>query len=100
MLNVRKIYISKSTITYGGKESPIIDGLTGNERFFLGMAQVWRSKYRQEATELRVKSDPHSPPYYRVNGVVRNVDAFYETFNVREGDAHYLPSGDRVRIWR
>ena len=83
-----------------GKESPIIDGLTGDERFFLGMAQVWRSKYRDEATELRVKSDPHSPPYYRVNGVVPNVDAFYDTFGVKEGDGHYLASEDRVRIWR
>jgi predicted metalloendopeptidase len=83
-----------------GKESPIIDGLTGDERFFLGMAQVWRSKYRDEAIELRVKSDPHSPSYYRVNGVVPNVDAFYETFDVKEGDDHYLASEDRVRIWR
>ena len=83
-----------------GKQSPIIDGLTGDERFFLGMAQVWRSKYRDEAIELRVKSDPHSPAYYRVNGVVPNVDAFYETFDVKEGDAHYLPADERVRIWR
>jgi len=83
-----------------GKESPIIDGLTGDERFFLGMAQVWRSKYRDEAIELRVKSDPHSPSYYRVNGVVPNVDAFYETFGVTEGDGHYLAAEDRVRIWR
>ncbi len=83
-----------------GRDSPIIDGLTGDERFFLGMAQVWRSKYRDEAIELRVKSDPHSPPYYRVNGVVRNVDAFYKTFDVRDGDAHYLASEERVRIWR
>lgn len=83
-----------------GKESPIIDGLTGDERFFLGMAQVWRSKYRDESIELRVKTDPHSPAYYRVNGVVPNVDAFYETFTVREGDGHYLASEDRVRIWR
>jgi len=83
-----------------GKESPIIDGLTGDERFFLGMAQVWRSKYRDESIELRVKTDPHSPAYYRVNGVVPNVDAFYKTFTVREGDGHYLASEDRVRIWR
>ena len=83
-----------------GEESPIIDGLTGEERFFLGMAQVWRSKYRDEATELRIKSDPHSPPYYRVNGVVRNIDAFYETFDVKEGDAHFLEPDERVRIWR
>jgi len=83
-----------------GAESPMIDGMTGDERFFLGMAQVWRSKYRDQAIELRVKSDPHSPAYYRVNGVVPNVDAFYKTFNVTEGDAHYLPSEERVRIWR
>lgn len=83
-----------------GKQSPIIDDMTGDERFFLGMAQVWRSKYRDEATELRVKSDPHSPPYYRVNGVVPNVDAFYATFDVKEGDEHYLPPDERVRIWR
>lgn len=83
-----------------GKPSPIIEGLTGEERFFLGMAQVWRSKYRDEATELRVKSDPHSPPYYRVNGVVPNVDAFYTTFDVKPGDAHYLNPSERVRIWR
>ena len=83
-----------------GREAPIIDGLTGNERFFLGMAQVWRSKYRDEAIELQVKSDPHSPPYFRVNGVVPNVDAFYETFDVGSGDAHFLPREERVRIWR
>ena len=50
--------------------------------------------------ELRVKSDPHSPPYYRVNGVVPNVDAFYSTFDVKDGDAHFLGSEERVRIWR
>jgi len=83
-----------------GNEAPIIDGMTGEERFFLGLAQVWRSKYRDEAIDLQVKSDPHSPPYYRVNGVVPNVDAFYETFDVGPGDAHYLPENERVRIWR
>lgn len=83
-----------------GEASPIIDGLTGDERFFLGMAQIWRSKYRDEVIELIVKSDPHSPAYYRVNGVLPNVDAFYEAFNVREGDKHYRPPEERVRIWR
>ena len=83
-----------------GEEPPEIDGLSGRERFFLGMAQVWRSKYRDEATELRVKSDPHSPPVFRVNGVVPNLDAFYETYDVREGDGHWLPPEERVRIWR
>ncbi|HZD54237.1 MAG TPA: M13 family metallopeptidase, partial [Woeseiaceae bacterium] len=87
-------------LSLDGKESPVIDGLTGRERFFLGFAQVWRSKYRPETTELRVKSDPHSPPVFRVNGVVRNLDAFYETFNVNEGDGHYLAPEERVHIWR
>lgn len=83
-----------------GKESPIIDGMTGKERFFLGMAQIWRAKYRDEVVELRVKNDPHSPAYYRVNGVVPNINEFYETFDVNEGDAHYLPKEERVVIWR
>jgi predicted metalloendopeptidase len=87
-------------LSLNGRESPVIDGLTGQERFFLGFAQVWRSKYRPEATELRVKSDPHSPPVFRVNGVVRNVDAFYDTFGVSEGDGHWLPPDQRVHIWR
>lgn len=83
-----------------GKESPIIDGMTGKERFFLGMAQIWRAKYRDEVVELQVKNDPHSPAYYRVNGVVPNINEFYETFDVNEGDAHYLPKEERVVIWR
>lgn len=83
-----------------GKESPIIDGMTGKERFFLGMAQIWRAKYRDEVVELRVKNNPHSPAYYRVNGVVPNINEFYETFDVNEGDAHYLPKEERVVIWR
>ena len=87
-------------MSLGDGVSPVIDGMTGNERFFLGAAQVWRSKSRDQTTELRVKSDSHSPPIFRVNGVVPNVDAFYETFNVREGDGHYLPPEKRVRIWR
>ncbi len=83
-----------------GKESPIIDGMTGMERFFLGMAQVWRSKFRDEAVQLRVNSDPHSPAVFRVNGVVPNVDEFYSTFDVAAGDGLYLPSEERVAIWR
>jgi putative endopeptidase len=87
-------------MSLAGKESPIIDDLTGRERFFLGYAQVWRSKYRDEVVELQVKSDPHSPAYFRVNGVVPNIDEFYDTFDVSEGDAHYLPPEERVHIWR
>ncbi|MFQ5983446.1 MAG: M13-type metalloendopeptidase, partial [Woeseiaceae bacterium] len=82
------------------EEAPIIDGMTGRERFFLGLAQVWRSKHREESIELRIKSDPHSPPVFRVNGVVPNINAVYETFDVAEGDGHYLPPEERVRIWR
>ena len=87
-------------LSLDGAEAPIIDGMTGRERFFLGLAQVWRSKYRNEAVELQVKSDPHSPAYFRVNGVVRNIDAFYETFGVGPDDEHFLPADERVRIWR
>lgn len=87
-------------MSLAGEESPIIDDMTGKERFFLGMAQVWRSKNRDEVVELQVKNDPHSPAYYRVNGVVPNINEFYETFDVHEGDAHYLPAEERVVIWR
>jgi putative endopeptidase len=86
-------------MSLNGEESPIIDGFTGAERFFLGFAQAWRSKYRDQALELLIRSNPHSPPVFRVNGVVSNTDAFYETFGVNQGDAHYLPPEDRVKIW-
>ncbi len=83
-----------------GKDSPIIDGLTGEERFFLGHAQSSRIKWREQLIELLIKSDPHSPDVYRVNGVMPNVDDFYETYNVQEGDALYRPAEERVRIWQ
>ena len=82
-----------------GSQSPVIDGLTGEQRFFLGAAQVFRGKYRDEALRQRVKTAPHSPARYRVDGVLRNFDAFYEVFGVEEGDALYLPAEERVRIW-
>ena len=83
-----------------GKESPVIDGLTGEERFFLGMAQSSRIKWREQLVELLIKSDPHSPDVFRINGVVPNVDDFYETYSVQEGDALYRPAEERVRIWQ
>ncbi len=86
-------------LSLDGKEAPVIDGLTGDQRFFLAWAQVWKSKSREEATLQRLKSDPHSPNIFRVNGVVRNHDAWYEAFNVTEDDALYLPPEERVRIW-
>ena len=82
-----------------GEEAPILDGLTGDQRFFLSYGQNWRKKRREDYTIRLLKSDPHSPAKFRVNGVVRNIDAWYEAFNVTEQDALYLPSEDRVRIW-
>jgi putative endopeptidase len=86
-------------LSLGGAEAPVIDGLTGDQRFFLAYAQVWRSKTREEALVSRLKSDPHSPAAFRVNGVVRNVDAWYDAFDVAPEDALYLAPEDRVSIW-
>ncbi len=86
-------------LSLAGEEAPIIEGLTGAQRFFLAYGQVWRSMVREETALQRLKSDPHSPPRYRVNGIVRNVDEWYAAFNVQEGDALYLPPEERVSIW-
>lgn len=80
-------------------EPPVIDGLTGDQRFFLGWAQVWRGLIRENALRERLLTDPHSPAEYRVNGVVPNIDAWYEAFNVGPDDAMYIPPEQRVRIW-
>jgi len=82
-----------------GEEAPVIEGLTGDQRFFLSWAQVWRGKYRDDALIQRLTSDPHSPPEFRVNGVVRNFDEWYEAFDVQPEDALYLSPEERVRIW-
>ena len=82
-----------------GEEAPIIDGLTGDQRFFLSWAQVWQRKYREDALIQRLASDPHSPSEFRVNGVVRNFDEWYEAFDVQPEDALYLSPEERVRIW-
>jgi len=86
-------------MSLGGKEAPVIDGLTGDQRFFMGYAQIWRSKYREEATRRQVLTDPHSPPHFRVNGPLRNFGPFYEAFGLKPGDAMYLPEGERIGIW-
>jgi putative endopeptidase len=83
----------------GGEEAPIIDGYTGDQRFFLAWAQVWQRKYREDALIQRLTTDPHSPSEFRVNGVVRNFDEWYEAFDVEPTDALYLPPEDRIRIW-
>ncbi len=82
-----------------GKPAPTIDGFTGEQRVFLGWAQAWRVKRRDELTEQLIKTDPHSPPEFRVNGAVRNIDSFYQAFEVKPGDGLYLPEEQRVRIW-
>ena len=86
-------------MSLNGEEPPVIDGLTGPQRFFMGWAQVWRSKIREDALRARLLSDPHSPAEYRVLGPLRNVDAFYSAFNVKEGDKMYLAPEQRVKIW-
>ena len=82
-----------------GKDVPVIDGLTGDQRFFLAWAQVWRSQQREDNARQRLRTDPHSPEEFRVNGVVRNMDEWYEAFGVTEDDAMYLPPEERIRIW-
>jgi putative endopeptidase len=82
-----------------GKPAPVIDGLTGDQRFFLAFAQVWKGKYRDQALVSQIKSDPHSPAMFRANGPVRNFDPWYAAFNVKPGDKMYLPPDQRVRIW-
>lgn len=83
----------------GGHEAPIVDGLTGDQRFFIAYAESWKSIYRDEEARDRLLSDVHSPPKYRVNGMVRNIDEWYPAFDVKEGDALYLKPEERVRIW-
>ena len=86
-------------LSLDGKEAPVLDGFTGEQRVFLGYAQVWRNKYRDEVLRLMINTDPHSPAMYRTNGAVRNVPEFYEAFDVAETDALYLSSEERVKIW-
>jgi len=86
-------------ISLKGQPAPVIDGLTGDQRFFLAYAQVWRSKYREGALREQVMSDVHSPDNFRVNGPLPNIDAWYAAFNIQPGDKLYIKPEDRVRIW-
>ncbi len=86
-------------LSLNGEPAPIIDGYTGDQRFFMAWAQVWKSLYREDAMKNLVATDPHSPPQYRVNGVVRNMDAWYDAFGVTPEDALYLAPEERVQIW-
>jgi putative endopeptidase len=82
-----------------GADAPVIDGLTGEQRVFFGWAQVWRTKSRDAEAIRRLAIDPHSPPEFRCNGVIRNLDAFYDAFEVSQNDELYLDPQRRVRIW-
>ncbi len=82
----------------GGKEAPVLDGFTGDQRFFMSFAQVWRWKGRDAAVDQQLKNDPHPPSSIRAN-TVRNIDAWYDAFNVQPGDKLYLEPEDRVRLW-
>ncbi|WP_066801573.1 M13 family metallopeptidase [Sphingomonas soli] len=80
-------------------KAPVIGGLTGDQRFFLSYAQAWQGKVREDSERQQLVTDPHSPGKYRVNGIVRNVDAWYDAFGIKPGDALYLPPEKRVKIW-
>ena len=82
-----------------GQAAPVLDGFTGDQRFFLGWAQAWRGKARDSYIKKQVVTDPHSPRFFRIIGPTRNVDAWYEAFGVKAGDGYYVAPDQRVRIW-
>jgi putative endopeptidase len=82
-----------------GKPAPVIDGVSGDQRVFLGWAQVWRGKLREDRLRQQLVSDVHAPNTARVDIPVRNIDAFYNAFGVKQGDAMYVAPADRVHIW-
>ena len=86
-------------MSLGNNESPVINGFTGAQRFFMAYARAWRYKSRDELAIQRLTTDPHSPAEFRVNQIVKNVDAFYSAFDVQPGDAMWLDPADRVVIW-
>jgi len=86
-------------LSLNGKKAPMINKLTGDQRFFMGWGQVWRAKMREPAQINQVKTDPHSPAQFRANGTLKNQPGFYEAFGVKAGDKMYLAPKDRVIIW-
>ena len=86
-------------VSLQGKPAPVLDGFTGDQRIYLGWAQVWRGKSRDDALKQQIASDPHSPGYYRVNGTIRNQPGWYSAFDVKPGDKLYVAPEDRVKIW-
>ncbi|TMP55750.1 peptidase M13, partial [Pseudoalteromonas sp. S1610] len=86
-------------LSLGDSKAPIIEGYTGDQRFFMGWSQIWRRKYRDEALRNRLMTDSHSPSHYRVIGILSNMPEFYQAFDVKEGDKMYIKPEDRVKIW-
>jgi len=86
-------------ISLGGREAPVIDGFSGDQRLYLGWVQVWRGKVREAEAIQRIKTDPHSPPSVRGTAPLRNQAGFYSAFKVKPGDKMYLPPDQRVSIW-
>ena len=86
-------------LSLNGEEAPVLNGYTGDQRFFMAWAQIWKRQVREESLKNRITTDPHAPAQYRVNGIVRNMDAWYDAFGVTEIDDLYLPPEERVRIW-
>ena len=86
-------------ISLGGRPAPVIDGFTGDQRFFMGWARSWRSAAREAALRQQLQTDPHSPGEYRANGPLGHLDAFYTAFDVQPGDPMYVAPADRIRLW-
>jgi putative endopeptidase len=86
-------------LSLGGKPAPTLDGFTGDQRFFLGFGQVWRSLMRPDALRQQLMTNPHSPGDVRAFAPLRNIDAWYTAFDVKEGEAEYVKPDERVRIW-
>jgi putative endopeptidase len=86
-------------ISLDGKQPPVIDGYTGWQRFFMGWAQSWRSKYRPEEARRQIAIDPHSPAEFRCNQIVANLDEFHNAFGLVQNDKQYMAQSERVRIW-
>ena len=88
-----------NVLSLGGKPAPSIDNLSGDQRYFLGWAKAWATKYREDALRQQVMTNPHAPDMFRANGTVRTVTAFYSTFGVKEGDKLYVAPERRAKIW-
>ncbi len=86
-------------MSLNGQPDKVIDGFTGDQRFYLGFAQVWQSKYKDDFMKMLVSVDVHSPDHFRPIGATRNIDLWYKTFNVQPGDTYYVAPENRVRIW-